>query len=67
MGYGRNTNPFDGGDKLSRRIAGIGGGVRLHLYDKIYARFEWAEPVDGDRPVNQEDSSFYFGISAELF
>jgi hemolysin activation/secretion protein len=65
-GLGTGTDPFIG-DKQSRNLMGAGGGLRLHLYDKVYARLEWAAPLDGDRPQNEETSSFYFGISAELF
>lgn len=59
----RRTLP---GEKADRTIAGMGIGIRIHLYQKVFARFEWAWPI-GSKPQDESDSNFYFGISAEVF
>ena len=54
------------GEKRSRSLWGAGGGLRIHLYDKAYARLEWAAPLGGDHPTDHRRGAFYFGISMEL-
>lgn len=65
FGYGWIHRPVLG-ELKSRTMTGVGGGLRIHLYDKVYARFEWGTPI-GDRSNNKRSTTFYFGISMELF
>lgn len=57
--------PLPGEDK-SRFLTGIGGGLRIHLYERVYARLEWGAPIVGT-PNDRSRSAFYFGVSSELF
>jgi hemolysin activation/secretion protein len=67
-GWAENVDPL-AGQKVSRKLGGVGGGLRLHLAEQWYARMEWARPVGRDRDQIDEiqNTIFYFGISAELF
>ena len=54
-------------EKHERTLAGTGLGVRIHMYDRIYARIQWAMPT-GSRPqMTGSETAFYYGISAEAF
>jgi hemolysin activation/secretion protein len=64
-GTGSLRQPLTG-EKKDRDLAGIGLGARAHLWDKFYARFEWAFPV-GDRAFDRKDKVFYFTVSCEAF
>ncbi len=59
----REVNP---GERDSRTLAGIGGGVRIHMFDKVYSRIQWAAPLASD-PTDGSHSAFYFTVSAEFF
>lgn len=63
VGQNRRTLP---GEKGHRTLAGAGLGVRVHLYDRVFARLEWAFPT-GSTPEDHSNSNFYFGVSAEFF
>ena len=65
FGAGQLRRPF-GGEESSRTLAGAGGGLRVHLFGKVFARFQWAGAV-GSTPDAGEKSAFYYGISAEFF
>lgn len=65
VGTGGIRRPLSG-EKKEKDLAGIGLGVRAHLWDKFYARLEWAFPV-GDRPFDLKDKVFYFTVSYEAF
>lgn len=54
------------GDIHDRFLAGAGGGVRIHLFDKVFARFQWAGRTGG-KSSDGSHSAFYYGLSAELF
>ncbi|HTL71126.1 MAG TPA: ShlB/FhaC/HecB family hemolysin secretion/activation protein [Candidatus Eisenbacteria bacterium] len=54
------------GEKKDREPAGVGLGFRVHLYDKMYARLEWAFPI-GDRALDGRSNSFYFTVSYDFF
>lgn len=54
------------GEREHRFLAGIGGGLRMRLYKRVYARLEWATSVGAGRN-DGADSAFYFGVSTELF
>jgi hemolysin activation/secretion protein len=53
------------GEKNSRTLAGAGLGVRIRMFDKVYARIQWATPT-GSRASNGSETAFYYGVSAEL-
>ena len=53
-------------DVEDRFLAGAGGGVRIQLFDKVYARFQWAGRTGG-KSSDGSNGAFYYGISAELF
>jgi hemolysin activation/secretion protein len=54
------------GEKHNKFLAGIGGGIRMRLYNAIYLRFEWAEHI-GDKPVSGSGpSTFYFTVQTEI-
>jgi hemolysin activation/secretion protein len=65
-GYAGINVPLPG-ESERRYMLGVGGGVRVHLAERFYARFEWARPVAGDKPLDSQDTVFYFGISTEIF
>ena len=66
FGYGRIHDPQLGENK-SRTMAGTGAGLRIHLYDRVYARFEWGTPMEKYHSNDKRNTVFYFGISMELF
>ncbi len=65
FGGGVLRNPLVGEEK-DRSLAGIGGGLRVNLFDRVYARFQWAAPL-ASNPNNGASGVFYYGISAEVF
>ena len=65
FGVGQNRRTLTG-ERDSATLAGYGIGVRIHLFDKVFARAEWAKPI-ADNPRDNSESNFYFGVSAELF
>ncbi|MFH0985929.1 MAG: ShlB/FhaC/HecB family hemolysin secretion/activation protein [Candidatus Omnitrophota bacterium] len=64
FGGGALRKPMNG-EKHSRTLAGTGLGVRIRLFDKIYARVQWATPT-GSKASNGSESAFYYGVSAEF-
>lgn len=65
MGAGGIRHPLTG-EADSRTLSGLGGGVRIHLFDRLYGRFQWAGRT-GQKIGSGSDSAFYYGISAEAF
>jgi hemolysin activation/secretion protein len=65
VGTGGIRRPLTG-ERKYKDLAGVGFGARAHLWDKFYARLEWAFPV-GDRPFDLKDKVFYFTVSYEAF
>ena len=53
------------GEEHHSTLAGAGGGVRIRLFDKVFARAQWATPT-GSRPRNGDDSAFYYGVTSEF-
>jgi len=53
------------GEDRSKFLAGLGGGVKLHLFDHIYGRAQWGGRI-GDKAVDGARGAFYYGISAEI-
>jgi len=63
-GGGKLHTPLAGEDK-SRYFAGAGAGLRIHLFDRLYARVEWGSHVGASTPNDNRDSEFYFGVSMD--
>lgn len=63
FGAGSLRKPLQG-ENNNKTLAGAGGGLRVHLYDRIFARLQWAGRI-GDRAVDGRNGAFYYGISAE--
>ncbi|HRK61875.1 MAG TPA: ShlB/FhaC/HecB family hemolysin secretion/activation protein [Candidatus Omnitrophota bacterium] len=53
------------GEKEGRTLAGAGIGVRMRLFDKVFARLQWATPTGSDAR-NGDDSVFYYGVTTEF-
>ena len=63
-GYGRLRGPSRL-ETQSRHLIGMGGGLRIHLYQNLFARLEWAAAV-GDHPLRAGNRhEFYFRLQAE--
>ncbi|MBI3312709.1 MAG: ShlB/FhaC/HecB family hemolysin secretion/activation protein [Candidatus Omnitrophica bacterium] len=65
FGAGALTRPL-AGEKEDRVLSGIGGGLRIQLFEKVYGRFQWAGRT-GSRSSSGDNSAFYYGVSAEPF
>lgn len=53
------------GEKEGRTLAGAGIGVRMRLFDKVFARLQWATPTGSDARSGA-DSVFYYGVTTEF-
>ena len=54
------------GEKKEKFLRGLGGGVRIRLYDKAFIKLEWAEAV-GDKPISGAGpSTFYITFQGEI-
>ena len=65
MGAG-HLNKILVGEHRNKTLAGLGTGVRVHVYEDWYGRFEWGFPI-GDQPFDNRRSAYYFTISKEIF
>lgn len=65
FGGGNLRKPM-AGEKTARTLAGTGIGMRIHLFDKVYGRIQWAMPTGSHAQTTGADSAFYYGISAEV-
>lgn len=63
FGAGGLRSPFEG-ERRHKMLAGAGGGVRIHIYDRVFARFQWAGRL-GHKGTDGANSVFYYGVSAE--
>ena len=64
FGGGALRKPMTG-EKDNRTLAGTGLGIRIRMFDKVYARIQWATPT-GSKASNGSETAFYYGVSAEL-
>lgn len=55
------------GEKDNRTLAGTGIGMRIRMFDKVYARIQWAMPTGSRSQVTGSETAFYYGVSAEAF
>ncbi len=53
-------------EKGSRMLSGAGGGLRIHLYDKVFARLQWGTRTGSAPTTTGSNSVFYYGVSAEV-
>ncbi len=65
LGGGGLRRPL-AGESDDKVLSGMGGGLRIHLFDRVYGRFQWAGRT-GEKANSGSKSAFYYGISAELF
>lgn len=64
FGGGELDRPL-AGEEEDKFLAGMGAGLRIHLFDRVYARLHWAGRL-GSKSRDGSDSQFYFGVSAEV-
>ncbi len=64
FGGGDVQNPTRG-EVHDKFLAGAGGGLRIHLFDKVYGRFQWASRI-GSKSGEGANQAFYYGVSAEI-
>ncbi|MDD5432706.1 MAG: ShlB/FhaC/HecB family hemolysin secretion/activation protein [Candidatus Omnitrophica bacterium] len=54
------------GEKYKRFLVGVGGGLRIHLLNTLFARLEWARRI-GDRPTSSSGpSTFHLTFQSEF-
>lgn len=63
FGGGALRKPLNG-ERDNKTLSGAGGGLKVHLFDHIYGRFQWAARL-GSEAADGAGSAFYYGISAE--
>jgi len=50
-------------ERKSANLLGIGGGLRLSLFNQALLRLEWGYPVAGNRPITESGRSrFHFSV-----
>ncbi len=64
FGGGSLRNTLNG-EEHNRTLAGAGLGTRIRLFDKVFARVQWATPT-GSNPRNGDQSAFYYGVTTEF-
>lgn len=63
--YGQLRGPSSA-ELKQRHLIGLGGGLRVHLLDHVYARIELAHAL-GDEPITESDHTrLHFQIQAEV-
>ncbi len=63
---GGQLRSVNNGEDPSKFLVGMGGGLRVHLFDRVYGRFQWGGRL-GDKAADGNNGAFYYGISAEAF
>ena len=54
------------GERQEKFLMGVGGGFRIHLWNNLYVRLEWAQAV-GDQPTGGSGPSrLPYGIQSEI-
>lgn len=64
FGAGQIRNQIGTEDK-KRALMGAGGGVRIHLFDRVFTRLQWAHTI-GEDAADGSNGAFYYGVSAEI-
>lgn len=64
IGAGALRRPLNSEDR-HKTLAGLGGGLKLHLFDHVYGRFQWGARI-GEKAADGARGAFYYGISAEV-
>lgn len=65
MGGGCLNNTVQGA-KNSKFLMGVGGGVRINLYDKFNARIEFAQAIGAGPTPDSGPSNFHISINFEM-
>ena len=60
-----SLNESQSGETKTKELAGVGAGLRIHLFDKMYSRFEYGFR-EGDEAANHKRSVFHFSVSYEF-
>jgi len=66
-GYGVRMGGEEG-EQASQKMASIGTGLRIHLFDQVVVRLEWGFPVNGfgnDSLGEAGESRFHFSVDFE--
>ncbi|MCK4463371.1 MAG: ShlB/FhaC/HecB family hemolysin secretion/activation protein, partial [Candidatus Omnitrophica bacterium] len=65
-GYGTKRGERQGEDN-EQKLAGIGIGLRMHLFNQALLRLEWGFPIEmGDKPISETaNSRFYISLNFE--
>lgn len=65
MGAGK-LKKFSSGERETKFLMGLGGGLRVQINKNLFLRLEWAERV-GDRPTQgQAPSNFHISFQGEI-
>ena len=54
------------GEKKEKFLMGLGGGLKINLYNKINVRLEWAAPVGQDPTSGTGPATFYLTFQSEI-
>ncbi len=54
------------GERESKFLMGVGGGLRLNFYNKFNALIEWAQAIGADPTQNSGPSNFHLSINFEI-
>ncbi len=64
-GFGKLRGP-SGSEVKERHLMGVGGGIRVRVYQNLFARLEWAQAV-GDHPLTDTGrGEFHFRLQTEI-
>ena len=59
----KRTQP---GERTSKFLMGVGGGLRINLYNRLNARIEFAQAIGADPTPNSGPSSFHLSVNFEI-
>lgn len=59
----KKTQP---GERTSKFLMGVGGGLRINLYNKLSARIEFAQAIGADPTPDSGPSTFHLSVNCEI-
>ena len=65
LGGGKLTRTMPG-ERTYKFLMGLGGGLRINLYNRLSARIEWAQAIGADPTPNSGPSSFHVTVNFEI-
>ena len=65
IGAGRLMKTLPG-ERKSKVLMGLGGGLRINLYESIYVKVEWAGHVADNPTPGTGPSTFYLTVQSEI-